>query len=300
MTQNGKSTGGDQSPPTGHGSSGQANHDPDLESLLAGLLGKLVAKHGREGAALELGVTPKTLRKAFAEGRLTDKVRIALERHWYLLKGASLPDSPVVARLKALEERLASVEERASVQGDLVGRTGAEVAAFRSELAGRVAKLEHAVEGLATDVRDLNTKVERLAQSQAPPPPTLTPRTSSVTIPPSGTASTSGQSGRVAPPSKEQKKEALWKEWETARAAEVAAPTKLDRAIAEERRYEIEIELIHDFDETVPRGELWGSVVKSREFKRRWDLLEDTRRDRRRYERRRCFRRVLTLGLWRS
>lgn len=77
---------------------------------LVGLLAQLVREHGQYGAAAQLGVSDRTLRRAIHVQRLSSKLRLALERYLLLQQNADVPGSPLIARIDALESRLVAVE----------------------------------------------------------------------------------------------------------------------------------------------------------------------------------------------
>lgn len=92
---------------------------------------------------------------------------------------------------------------------------------------------------------------------------------------------------------------ALVKEWRMLRNTEGDGHSKVERAMAEERRWELEIALIENFGLTLP-PETTPLTASARETHLGWRLeaLRRVERARVRAERIQLVRRVLTLGLW--
>ena len=88
-------------------------------------------------------------------------------------------------------------------------------------------------------------------------------------------------------------------EWRTLRNGGTQAGSGVDRAKAEERRWELEVAMIGDFGLTLPPEEEPLDDERRHDHLRwRTKALARTRGIRARRERRRTLRRFLTLGLW--
>ena len=79
-----------------------------------------------------------------------------------------------------------------------------------------------------------------------------------------------------------------------------SAGSTVDRAVAAVRRWELETEMLRDFQLTLP-PETEPLDASRRQDQLRWrdDALADARRELGRARRARLLRRVVTLGLWR-
>ena len=124
----------------------------DLHHLrLMALLDELVRDKGARKAAADLDVDHRTLAASLESGRLTRRMRVALDRA--LLAGGGSPAREQQARNDELAERLEQVEERVEVVGRDAGQglavVGDEVKALRDEqgqvlqrVESRLAKVE--------------------------------------------------------------------------------------------------------------------------------------------------------------
>ena len=93
---------------------------------------------------------------------------------------------------------------------------------------------------------------------------------------------------------------ALVAEWRMLRTSGDQAVSRVDRAVAAVRRWELETEMLRDFQLTLP-PETQPLDASRRRDQLRWrdDALAEARRELGRAKRTRLFRRVVTLGLWR-
>jgi len=90
-------------------------------------------------------------------------------------------------------------------------------------------------------------------------------------------------------------------EWRRMRLAGQTAGSRVDRAVAAVRRWELEVEMLRDFQLTLP-PETEPLDESSRKDQVQWreEALAEARRELGRAKRARLLRRVLTLGLWRG
>jgi hypothetical protein len=91
----------------------------------------------------------------------------------------------------------------------------------------------------------------------------------------------------------------LLRKWWDARILESAARTELERVIARERTLQAEMAIVWERDKATRLGEAWYATNKEREWEWRWRALREVSREHRQLIRRRRFRRLLSLGLWR-
>ena len=123
---------------------------------------------------------------------------------------------------------------------------------------------------------------------------------------PSGTSNRRTEPGVVTLEPQENETQALGpaaalvKEWRMLRVEENTAKGRVERAKAEERRWELEIAMIEEFGLTLP-PETTPLNAEDRETHLSWrrETLQRARGERVRAERLRVVRRVLTLGIWR-
>ena len=117
----------------------------DLHHLrLMALLDELVRDKGARKAAAGLDVDHRTLAASLESGRLTRRMRVALDRA--LLAGGGSPAREQKARNDEMAERLAQVEERVEVVGQDAGQglaaVGDEVKALRDEQGQALQRVE--------------------------------------------------------------------------------------------------------------------------------------------------------------
>ena len=262
---------------------------------LGGLLAKLVGDHGQSGAAAELGVSERTIRRSVAAGKLTRGLRIALEKHLLMREGAGMPGSTSERRLDALERwQTEQTQQLISVAGELQSARGA-ISELARDVAGRLGEMQETLSEVLSvqqEIRRRLDQVEKRSQVRADPPPVR-----EAAVEPVG-------SGAGAAPSRDgdgydEEVEGLVSEWRRLKAQEAEAGTRLDRVTAAEARLELEIELIREHEMGIPPGERWGLGVRLREVSWRWGALADRRRQRRRLTVLWWVRRILTLGRWR-
>ncbi len=256
------------------------------EMRLTALLGDLIGEQGKTQAAETLGVSPRTLTRYEESRRLTPTLTGALERH--LLEGGGSAAATQRHRLGMLEDGQKELE-RALREGLSALRKDGEKAQEEqaralAELARRVAALEAAGSNSAT----ANTGTP--AAGAAANPVVQRPRR---VYPDLVTAE--------AEPGEElvygDAATAVIVKWREARDAFAAATDAMDILNARQRRLELEIELIEQYELTLPpatRSWDWGD--RRQEVRRRNELLDEAIVDRKMLR----LRRFLTLGLWRK
>ena len=88
-------------------------------------------------------------------------------------------------------------------------------------------------------------------------------------------------------------------EWRKLRTGDEGLGSRVDRARAEERRWELEVAMLRDFQLTLPpEAEPLTQAGRADHLRWRLDALAEARRELARVKRLRLLRRVLTLGLW--
>ena len=141
---------------------------------LGGLLAKLVSDHGQSGAAAELGVSERTIRRSVAAGKLTRGLRIALEKHLLMREGAGMPGSTSERRLDALERwQTEQTQQLISVAGEFQSARGA-VTELARDVVGRLGEMQETLSEVLSvqqEIRRRLDQVEKRSQVRVDPPP---------------------------------------------------------------------------------------------------------------------------------
>lgn len=263
----------------------------DLHRLrLTALLHELVRKEGTRGAARALGIDHRTVASYMEGGRLSWRVREALERG--LQSGAGSAAARQRKRNEALEARLGALDERlgSGLEGVRAAVEG-EVRSLREAHAGELRRLERRLARVEAE-RGAQGAPETPAESVERPvsAPPWRPYRGVVTLDPEpGEEQVYGEAA------------ALVVEWRRARGEFLAARGGLPKLTAEERMRVLEIELIEAHALTLPPARYpWDGSDRRREIWSRGQTLRGVRAQRGRAELRRWLRRVLTIGVWRS
>ena len=270
----------------------------DLHHLrLMALLDELVRDKGARKAAADLDVDHRTLAASLETGRLTRRMRVALDRA--LLAGGGSPAREQQARNDQLAERLERVEERVEVVGQDAGQglaaVGDEVKALRDEqgqalqrVESRLAKVEGGgdagdtgeEEGEPGPVGSTSQRKTRLRR-EFPELATLEPAEDDQDV--------FGDAW------------ALIQEWRGLKETHPNRGRGLEWLLEKERLLEVELALLEEHGLTLPpetyplRGLDRGAQVNWRQ-----KALVDTQRARAKREILLWLRRVLSLGRWRG
>ena len=261
----------------------QSRNAEDLYELrLMSLLQDLVKEKGRRGTARVLGVDHRTLATSMEEGRLSKRVRGALE--FALLTGAD----PEAARqrewLASLETRVGELEKWARAgQAELRSLLETEIAALREDYAQAMRLVEKRLTALESDPGHRDEERPRVKPVQRQYPELVTPE------PEAGEEQVYGDAMTLVA------------EWRKVRAECEAAKTKLSQATALERKLELEIELIDKHRLTFPPSTYpWDLSRRRNEVRIKQQVLREVGVERALAQLRRWIRRVFTLGLWRN
>ena len=277
----------------------------DLHHLrLMALLDELVRDKGGRKAAADLDVDHRTLAASLESGRLTRRMRVALDRA--LLAGGGSPAREQQERNDELAERLAQVEERVEVVGQDAGQglaaVGDEVKALRNEqgqalqrVESRLAKVEGgggdageeegaAGDGGRTPNREssggIQPKRRTKLRREFPELVTLEPAEDDADV--------FGDAW------------ALIQEWRELKETHPNRGRGLEWLLEKERLLEVELALLEEHGLTLPpetyplRGLDRGAQVNWRH-----KALVDTQQARKKREVLLWLRRVLSLGMWR-
>ena len=264
---------------------------------LMALLHEMVREKGNRGAAEALGLDPRTVASCMKAGRLSWRVREALERGLQSGAGSAAArqrkrNDALVGRIEELEGKLRSgfSEVRATVTG--------EVKAMLEEQAKSLRRLELRLARLETG-KAAQDGIERASSGGPEPEPTrrryVRPRTYPQLVTPEAEPDEDLVYGDAAP---------VIVEWRRVRAEflkTLKTGATLDRTEVQEPMLEMEIALVGEHELTLPPASFpWD------EFDRRdkvWERTQDLKRvraERNRALLRRWLRRVLTCGLWRN
>ena len=268
----------------------------DLHHLrLMALLDELVRDRGARKAAADLDVDHRTLAASLESGRLTRRMRVALDRA--LLAGGGSPAREQKERNDQLAERLEQVVGRVEVVGQDAGQglaaVGDEVKALRNEhgqalqrVESRLAKVEGGggdageEEGEPGPVGSTSQRKTRLRR-EFPELATLEPAEDDEDV-----------FGDAWP---------LIQEWRGLKETHPNRGRGLEWLLEKERLLEVELALLEEHGLTLPpetyplRGLDRGAQINWRS-----KALVDTQRARQKREILLWLRRVLSLGMWRG
>ncbi len=258
---------------------GPAGTADDRDAGLVELLQALADEHGRVRAAERLGVDRKTLSQAVNRGRLTPRLRGALEDERQATERAEADD--MAERVGRLEAALQDL--RREWQQDWRQELQDELQSLREELASLREDVAPAKTGLVEPVPD-STSDEATAEYV---PSRIYPEL--VTIEPA--ADDERAYGRAWP---------LVAEWRTEREAFKAGWPSLAGREAEVRMLELEIGLVDEHGLTLPPdGVPWDRFIRLKELRRRRERLELALGNLRKARWRRWLLRACSLGLLR-
>ena len=261
---------------------------------LMSLLHELVRTKGNRGAASALGIDPRTVASCMKTGRLSWRVREALEQG--LQSGAGSAAARQRKRNDALEGRIEGWEGklRSSLE-DVRTSVAGEVKVLREEHAKSMRYVERRLVRLEAG-RSAQDGMVRTSPTGAEPEPSkrryVRPRTYPQLVTPEAEPDEDLVYGDATP---------VIVEWRSVRAEFLKTSTTLDRTEVQEPMLEMEIALVGEHELTLPPASFpWD------EFDRRdkvWERTQDLKRvraERNRALLRRWLRRVLTVGLWRN
>ncbi len=271
----------------------------DLHHLrLMALLDELVRDKGARKAAADLDVDHRTLAASLESGRLTRRMRVALDRA--LLAGGGSPAREQKERNEELAERLAQVEGRVEVVGNDAGQglaaVGDEVKALRDEQGQALQRVESRlakVEGGGADAGDAEMEEGESGPVGRPPQRKTRLRREFpelATLEPAEDAAAGFGDAW-----------ALIQEWRELKETHPSRGRGLEWLRQQQRLLEMELALLEEHGLTLPpetyplRGLDRGAQVNWRQ-----KALVDTQREREKREILLWLRRVLSLGMWRK
>ena len=255
----------------------------DLHHLrLMALLDELVRDKGPRQAAADLDVDHRTLAASLESGRLTRRMRVALDRA--LLAGGGTPAEEQRERNDLLAGRLERVEE-------LAQETGAGLAAVQGE-----------VEAHGQALRSIEGRLAGVESAKAPPSPTFAATPSQPPSPPRPPRREFPELATLEPAADDEQVFGdawpLIQEWRELRESHPDRGKGLDWLREEERLMTVELALLDDHGLTLPPQDypLTG-LNRNNQTNWRRTTLAETRRALRRRERLRWPFRALALPL---
>ncbi len=258
------------------------------DARLLGLLQDLLARDGREVVARRFEVSERTLRRALSTGQLSKRLTEALERE--SSGSADVQLGLLRQQVKGLESRLAEMEQSRSEQARDNGTEELQqlVEGVQGRLQDVEQQLAQVVAALA-ELRETQGPAARLgvAESSRPYVPNRIYPTLVELEPQPDDEQVYGSQAL-----------AIITEWCKQHAEFKAHWPSVEGYVAEVRMVELEIELICEYQLTMPPADLpWQDWQRKRELQQRHARLEEARHKLRRKRIRRFFVRMLTLGL---
>ena len=236
------------------------------DASLINLLHALTEEHGRVKAAERLGVDRKTLWRATRAGKLTPRLRDALEHE--LAASQRAETGELELRVAGLERRLQEVEQ---------------------QLTGGLATVREELAGLREEVRAAGWSQPGLQESRAASTQHFSHRIYPDVVRVEELPDDEQVYGDAMP---------LVSEWREQRALFDAHWPQLEGLAGEVRMLELELELVEGRRLTLPPGEIpWEWSQRMTELRRRRERLETARSALRRARWRRWLVRLLTLRL---
>ena len=276
----------------------RSNGGNTVDQPLLDLLDALVSDRGRVAAAEALGVNYRTVARCEQSRRVSRRMRQALQD---FRDAAGVDGGPKVI----------AGDEPSDLDGDAAEDTEGETLEQRSAASEeKNRELRETVEAQAEELAALRRRVAELGEWGQPPggtdavdgdrgqPEDWRPPRRGHGLPDAGVVTLEEQPdeehafGPAAPLVAE------WRDIRT-RMGDGPAGSRVDRAVAAVRRWDLEAEMLGDFDLTLP-PETEPLDERRRKDHVRWraEALAEARWEVSRAKRLRLLRRVLTLGLW--
>ncbi len=266
------------------------NTEDPYELRLMSLLQDLVKEKGRRGAARALGVDHRTVAASIEGGKLSRRVRGALE--FALLTGADPEAARQRERVNALEEGMVSLEERAEAgHAELRRVVEKGIAGLREDFSQAIRQIEERLAALETrsEAQVTSKDTVDVADKLAVWPSGRVYRELVTLEPEPGEEQIYGD----ATP--------LIVEWRRVRSGFLAGGGAMKKAQAEARLRELEIALIDEYGMTLPPAtHPWDQIQKRDELQRRVTAMEESQSEWGRLQLMQWLRRFLTFGLWQT
>ena len=264
---------------------------------LMALLHELVREKGNRGVASALGLDPRTVALCMKTGRLSWRVREALEQG--LQSGAGSAAARQRERNDALKGRVGELEGKLRSGLDEVrAAVAGEVEALREEQAKAMRHVERRLVRLEAG-RSAQDGMERTSPTGAEPEPSKRRYVRPKTHPQLVTLEAEPDEDLVYGDAT-----SVIVEWRKVRAEflkTLKTGTTLDRTEVQEPMLELEIAIVGEHELTLPPASFpWDQFDRQDQL---WERTQDLKRVRAERERallRRWLRRVLTFGLWRN
>ena len=261
---------------------------------LMALFHELVRKKGHRGAASVLGIDPRTVASCMKTGRLSWRVREALEQG--LQSGAGSAAARQRERNDALENRIEELEGklRSGIE-DVRAAVAEEVKALQKERAKERLHVERRLLHLEAGGNGFETPSPPVQEPEPSQRRYVPPRTYRQLVTLEAEPDEDLVYGDATP---------AIVEWRMVRAEflkTLKTGTTLDRTEVQERMLELELAIVEEHELTLPPARFpWDQFDRRDQVWERTQHLKQIRVDRNRALLRRWLRRVFTFGLWRS
>ena len=272
---------------------------PLSDGALLELLDALVEERGRVPAAQVLGVNYRTLAPCCDSRQVSRRLRRALLEFRARGGGGETEngdgDDPPDDGAAALRQRVAELEDENCELRELVDEHARQLEELNHRLGGLESRQQSgdAAEIIDADAGAANAHEHGDSGRQDWRPPRRRPG-----MPDAGVVTLEEQPDEAhafGPAA------SLVAEWRQLRSVGQAAGSRVDRAVARVRRWGLEVEMLRDWQLTLP-PETHPLDESRRKDHVRWreEALAEARRELSRAKRMRLLRRVVSLGLWRE
>ncbi len=259
---------------------------PLSDGPLLDLLDALVESRGRVAAAEALGVNYRTMMNCYDSRRVSRRMRRALQE-FRDARGVEVEvgdgdDASTDSQVEALGKRAAELEEENRELRELVEAQANRLEALQGQISG-LEEEEHS----AGDVERVG--VDEVDGQRPHPRRGAGPLNAGVVT----LETQHGEEDAFGPAA------GLVKEWRELRNPAARRSSRVKRAEAAVRRWELEIAMLRDFHLTLPaETEPLDDSRRADHIRWRLEALDEARRELARAKRIRVLRRILTLGLW--
>ena len=276
-----------QQPATGDGDSGDEREFPLSDAPLLDLLDAMVKNRGRVAAAEALGVNYRTMMACYDSRNVSRRMRRALEEFRDAAgvgddSGGEVDYDGTADEVETLRQMVAELEEEARGLRGLVETQASQL----EELGRRVAQL----------VREAQQSGESEPVAGDNQPSVWRPPRRDHGLPDAGVVALDEQpdEAHAFGPASD-----LVAEWRQLRTGGDATGSRVDRARASVRRWDLEIAMLRDFRLTLPpETEPVDETRRADHLRWRMEALAAAQREMSKATRMRWLRRALTLGIW--
>ena len=259
---------------------------PLSDGPLLDLLDALVESRGKVAAAEALGVNYRTMTNCYDSRRVSRRMRRAVQE-FRDARGVEVEvgDGDVVStdsQVEALGKRAAELEEENRESRELVEAQSVQLEALQGQISGLEEEEDSAGDAERVGVDEVD--------GQRPPPRRGAGPTNAGVV----TLETQHDEEDAFGPAA-----GLVAEWRSLRNPAARLGSRVERARAAVRRWELEVAMLGDFHLTLPpETEPLDGARRADHLRWRREALAQSRRELAGAKRIRALRRILTLGLW--